>query len=252
MNADRDSIQVLHVDDEPDFADLAATFLEREDDDFEVQTATTAENGLDLVSSHDFDCIISDYDMPGQNGIAFLQAVREEHPDLPFILFTGKGSEEVASDAITAGATDYIQKRSGSEQYQLLANRVRNVVEKYRSQAAAQRSEDRYHNLVDTAPIPILLFNTNGVLVYTNQSAVNFLHADSHTEIEDEPFTAFLHSEDQATAQDRFQRIMSEETSATEIEYRVETVDGELKPVTVATAYGYYEGEKVAQAMVHH
>ncbi len=52
-----------------------------------------------------------------QDGIEFLEAVREGHRDLPFILYTGKGSEEVASDAISAGVTDYLQKGSGTDQY---------------------------------------------------------------------------------------------------------------------------------------
>jgi PAS domain S-box-containing protein len=247
-----ESISVLHVDDEPSFADMVATFLKREDDRFTVENATRASVGVDQLLENGFDCVVSDYDMPGQNGIEFLENVREMYPDLPFLLFTGKGSEEVASEAITAGATDYIQKGTGTEQYRLLANRIQNLVEKYWSQAAVQRSEERYHNLVDTAPIPILLFDTGGELVYANDAAVSFLDADSQTDIEDEPFTAFLHPEDQTTAQERFQRLMSEETPAPEIEYRVRTVDGELKHATVATAYGYYKGEKVAQAMIHH
>jgi len=245
-------ISVLHVDDEPDFADMVATFLKREDDRFTVEKATRASGGIDKLLDNGFDCVVSDYDMPDTNGIEFLRNVREISPELPFLLFTGKGSEEVASEAITAGATDYIQKGSGTERYRLLANRIQNLVEKHRSQAAVQRSEQRYHNLVDTAPIPILLFDTGGELVYANDAAVSFLHADSHTDIEEEPFTAFLHSDDQTAAQERFQRLMSEETPAPETEYRVRTVDGELKHATVATAYGYYKGEKVAQAMIHH
>ncbi|MFB6311944.1 MAG: PAS domain S-box protein, partial [Salinirussus sp.] len=67
------------------------------------------------------------------DGLEFLETVRDEHPELPFILFTGQGSEEVASDAITAGATDYLQKGSGTDQYELLANRIVNAVEKYRA-----------------------------------------------------------------------------------------------------------------------
>lgn len=132
-----ESIRVLHVDDEPDFAELAATFVEREDDRFDIQTATSASEGLDSLASDDFDCVVSDYNMPAQNGIEFLEDVRADYPDLPFILFTGKGSEEVASDAISAGVTDYLQKGSGFEQYELLANRVLNAVEQYRSKQRA-------------------------------------------------------------------------------------------------------------------
>ncbi|RKS76013.1 response regulator receiver domain-containing protein [Haloarcula quadrata] len=82
------SISVLHVDDEPDFAELAADMLEREDDRFTVATATSASEGLERLAADDFDCIVSDYDMPGQNGIEFLEQVRDEFPDLPFILYT--------------------------------------------------------------------------------------------------------------------------------------------------------------------
>jgi PAS domain S-box-containing protein len=131
-------IHILHVDDEPDFAELAADMLEREDDRFAVETVTSPSKGLDRLSADDFDCIISDYDMPGQNGIEFLETVRDEHPDLPFILYTGKGSEEIAGDAISAGASDYLQKGRGTDQYELLANRIQNTVEQYRtSQRAA-------------------------------------------------------------------------------------------------------------------
>ncbi len=135
-------IQVLHVDDEPDFTDLTATFLEREDNRFTVETATGADEGLKLINDRPPDCVVSDYNMPGTDGIEFLQTVREEYPGLPFILFTGKGSEEMASDAISAGVTDYLQKGSGSEQYELLANRIQNAVTARRGAEEATRQQD--------------------------------------------------------------------------------------------------------------
>jgi len=129
-------MEVLHVDDEPDFVDLTATFLEREDDQFTVEAVTTVDKALERIDDRRPDCIVSDYNMPGMNGLEFLQAVRKRYPDLPFILFTGKGSEAIASDAISAGVTDYLQKGSGTERYELLANRIRNAV---RARREAQR-----------------------------------------------------------------------------------------------------------------
>lgn len=139
--AQRDEIQILHVDDDPSITDLTATFLERKNASFTVETETSASAGLDRLDDKKFDCVVSDYNMPGMNGIEFLERVRETHPDLPFILFTGKGSEEVASDAITAGATDYLQKGSGSDQYTVLANRLQNVVAQFRSQRRADEHQ---------------------------------------------------------------------------------------------------------------
>ncbi|WP_276276194.1 response regulator [Haloarcula regularis] len=130
-------IRVLHVDDEPNLADLVATYLENEDDRLVVETAHRASEGLELLDEGSFDCVVSDYDMSGMDGIDFLATVREKSPDLPFILFTGKGSEEVASDAIATGVSDYLQKQTGTEQYELLANRVTNAVEQYHAQREA-------------------------------------------------------------------------------------------------------------------
>ncbi|WP_340100644.1 response regulator [Salinibaculum salinum] len=127
-----DAIRVLHVDDDPGFTDVTATFLENTDDRFTVETAANANEGLEYLT-HDIDCVVSDYDMPGRDGIEFLEAVRDQYPRLPFILFTGKGSEVVASEAISADVTDYLQKQTGTDQYQLLANRIANSVESYRS-----------------------------------------------------------------------------------------------------------------------
>lgn len=132
-------IHLLHVDDEPDLADLAAEFMKRTDDRISVDIGTSASEALDLLEENCYDGIVSDYDMPGQDGIEFLQAVREKHPDLPFILYTGKGSEEVASEAIAAGVSDYLQKEAGTSQYEVLANRIRNSVEQYR---ASQRADE--------------------------------------------------------------------------------------------------------------
>jgi PAS domain S-box-containing protein len=129
-------IRVLHVDDDPEFADLTATLLEREDGRFSVGTAVGASEGLDCLDG-DVDCVVSDYDMPGTDGVEFLRTVREDHPEVPFILFTGKGSEEIASEAISAGVTDYLQKGTSTEQYALLANRIANAVEQARANRRA-------------------------------------------------------------------------------------------------------------------
>ena len=92
MGSRTDAIRVLHVDDDPAFVDMVATFLEREDDRIDVVTATSGTDGLTILDERAVDCIVSDYDVPGLNGIEFLERVRQEYGDLPFVLFTGKGT----------------------------------------------------------------------------------------------------------------------------------------------------------------
>ncbi len=134
-----DPIHVLHVDDDPKLGELTATFLEREHDRLSVDTATNVADALEYLAQHHPDCIVSDYEMPDRNGIELLEAVRSEYPQLPFILYTGKGSEEIASDAISAGVTDYLQKGTGTERYELLANRITNAVTARRDAVQANR-----------------------------------------------------------------------------------------------------------------
>lgn len=132
-------ISVVHVDDDPAMVDLTATYLERVRDDIEVSTATSGREALETIETESVDCVVSDYDMPTMNGLDLLEAVRGFDSDLPFILFTGKGSEEIASEAITAGVTDYLQKGTGSERYEILANRVANAVSQFDAERRAQR-----------------------------------------------------------------------------------------------------------------
>jgi len=164
MSAISDTISVLHVDDEPDFADMVSTFLEREDDRFDIETAPSASEGLAHLSENEVDCIVSDYDMPDGDGIEFLETVREEYPDLPFILYTGKGSEGVASEAISAGITDYLQKETGTDQYAVLANRIQNAVERTRS----QRERERQLDAIETAQEGISILDEDHHFVYVN------------------------------------------------------------------------------------
>ena len=100
---------VLYVDDEPDDLELGRIFLER-DGQLRVETRSSAAAGLEALRERPYDAIVSDYQMPGMDGISFLRAVRSEFGDIPFLLFTGRGREEVAIAAINNGADRYLQK----------------------------------------------------------------------------------------------------------------------------------------------
>lgn len=122
------SIEVLLVDDDPADLEMMELFLQRQSKRFSIACATSAAGGRDHLDSHDVDCIVSDFYMPGTNGIEFLRKVRDHHPELPFILFTGQGSEAVAKQAIIDDVTDYVEKDIGTNQYQILAERIQKAV----------------------------------------------------------------------------------------------------------------------------
>lgn len=164
MTGAREAIRILHVDDEPSFALMVADRLAREHDGFEIVTESSPTDGLDRLQTAEFDCVVSDYQMPEMDGLAFLNIVRENYGDIPFILFTGKGSEEIASEAITAGVTDYLRKASGVERYSMLANRILNAVERYH----ALRQIDLSRRALATANEGISLVELDGTFSYVN------------------------------------------------------------------------------------
>ena len=135
-------ISVLHVDDNSSFTELIMNRLEHQSDQITIQTVTTPQDGLSILTTDSIDCILSGYEMPGQDGLEFLETIREEYPDLPFILYTARGSEEIASEAISTGVIDYLQKDAGTGHYELLAKRITNAVSQYRAQKELARNED--------------------------------------------------------------------------------------------------------------
>jgi PAS domain S-box-containing protein len=129
-----DGIRVLYVDDEPDLLALGKIFLEQEGR-FTVTTSTSASESLASPALLTYDVIVSDYLMPEMNGIAFLKEVRKRSGGLPFILFTGRGREEVVIEAINNGADFYLQKGGDPEaQFAELAHKMRQAVSRRKSE----------------------------------------------------------------------------------------------------------------------
>ena len=214
------SIRVLHVDDSPDFLAVSTTVLEQTDERFTVTTATSAGVGLDRLDD-DIDCIVSDYEMPDRTGIEFLETVRSTHPDLPFILFTGKGSEEIASDAISAGATDYLQKETTAEQYELLANRIDNAV----AQARAERTQRRLRELAETTDHVLYVFTHDWSELLFINSAYEDIWESSRARLRADA-TSFLdgiYPEDRERAREAMARVSAGETAEAEVRVTVGT-----------------------------
>jgi PAS domain S-box-containing protein len=248
-DGENDRIEVLHVEDDPAFAEIAERFLRQCDESLDVTTETDPTQVLDRLADGQFDCVLSDYDMPGQTGIELLGAVRERYPDLPFILFTGKGSEEVASDAFSAGATDYFGKPGDAGEYELLAERIATVVEKYRTEQRLERSEERYRRLVETAPVPIAV-HRGDEFVFANQAAAEFLAADDPSEIIGTDPLEYLTTDDRSVARERIERLLSSDTTVDSIEERYVDTEGNVKHGLIAGSAVEYGGERAVQAVI--
>jgi len=100
---------LLYVDDEQDLLEIGKLFLESTGD-FSVTTVLSGDEALLQLAHHTFDAVVSDYQMPEMDGLELLKCVRKRYGTLPFILFTGKGREEIVVEAINNGADFYLQK----------------------------------------------------------------------------------------------------------------------------------------------
>ena len=164
---------VLHVDDDHPQVDIVEEFLTRHLDAITVVNTTDPSEVLDHLADTNIDCVISDYDMPGTDGLDLLTEVRDEHPDLPFVLYTGKGSEEIASEAINAGVTGYLQK-GGPDQLERLANRVDHAATEYR----AERESERYATVLQALDYPTYVVDDNAEFSYVNDTFVEMTGYD--------------------------------------------------------------------------
>jgi CheY-like chemotaxis protein len=161
------SFDILMVDDEPGLLNLAKIYLEMEDGP-RVTAADSGSKALKLMASRHFDAIVSDYQMPGMDGIDLLKRVRSEHGYVPFVLFTGRGREDVAIAALNNGADFYIQK--GGEplaQFAELRNAVLQAIQR-------KGAEELVQNIVDNAPMMIMIVDDERRIRTFNQGVLEF------------------------------------------------------------------------------
>ena len=165
-----EQIHVLYVDDEPDLLLIGKQFLEKYDD-LIVTTANSAENAITLLNTHSFDLIISDYQMPYRDGIAFLKYLKSVGNTIPFILFTGKGREDVVIEALNNGADFYLQK--GGEpitQFAEMVHIIRQTVSRRRSDIRLKETEKRMSQIIDFLPDATFAIDNDGIVIAWNQA----------------------------------------------------------------------------------
>ena len=220
-----DSIRILHVDDDVDFAELTSLYLERESDSFEVVSAKSGSDGLERLQNEHFDCIVSDYQMPGQSGLEFFRNIPKDHSNIPFILFTGKGSEEIASEAFTAGVTDYLQKEVGPDQYTVLANRISAAVNRFWSQQRVELTRRRFQTLVEESSDAIFVVDTTGQILYSTPAAENILGLPPSELVGTSGFDR-IHPDDVESAADEFQALIETPEYRASAEFRYRHANG--------------------------
>jgi PAS domain S-box-containing protein len=165
-------IHVLLVDDDRQWAELVASDIESEAEDIDVTIAGSAHDCLETLENRNtIDCIVSDYQMPGTNGIELLKEIRKSRPQLPFLLVTSQGSELVAARAIDAGVTDYLIKDLGIDQGTQFVDKIETAINHYRLQQAIEESEQRYRTVTEQSRDGVAILQHGRVLFCNDRLA---------------------------------------------------------------------------------
>jgi PAS domain S-box-containing protein len=155
-------IHILHIDDDVDLLDATAKIL-GSDGGFKIDTATSINEALEKIRTTCYDAVISDYELPLRDGLDFLTSLRAQKNDIPFILFTGRGREEVAIKALNLGADGYVNKQGNPETvYSELSYIIKSAVARNRAEKSVSESEGRYQATFDSSLDAIVLIGKDG------------------------------------------------------------------------------------------
>lgn len=171
-------MEVLLVDDEPNLLEQAKLFLEKEENNLKIETTFSAVDALKKIKNNDYDAVVSDYQMPKMNGLEFLETLRENDNEIPFIIFTGRGREKVAMKALNLGADRYLQKGGDRTQYGVLANAIIEEVKHTRAEKSLRESEREKALVLDNTSEMIVHQNTQHEIKWANKTAARYLNKE--------------------------------------------------------------------------
>lgn len=249
VDAVRAPIRVLHVDDEADFLDAAKQILEMQGA-FQVDTASSVEEATEKMKEKEYDAIVCDYIMPRRDGLQFLKELRDSENNIPFIIFTGKGREGVAIEALNLGADRYFSKVGGPETvYGELAHGLREAVSRRKAEKALVESEEKWRTLAEQSPNMIFV-NKNGRVVYANKRCEEVMgYKKEEFYSPDFDFLTLIHPDHLDMVKASFVR----HTNGEEVEpyqYALLTKEGKRIEAIITTKLIRYEGERAFLGIV--
>ena len=178
--------RVLHVDDNPDDRALVARELRRDMPNLSI-TEVSDKTALDkALREADFDLVITDYELIWGNGLEVLQRLRRGNPDVPVVMFTGSGNEEVAVEAMKAGVQDYILK--GPNYFGRLRTSVLKALERLKYSAELAQAEARYKDLFDTVPVGLFRCTPQGWILDGNPAFAAMTGRESSADLINKQF----------------------------------------------------------------
>ncbi|MGV8110353.1 MAG: PAS domain S-box protein [Methanospirillum sp.] len=168
-------LRILAVDDDEIVLEASKQYMSTVYS-FDIDTARSGAEAMVMIATSHYDAIIADYEMEGMSGLDLLKKLRSSGDETPFIMFTGKGREEVVIASYDNGADGYVQK--GGEicsQFAELSHRIRSIIWKKRAEKCLVQSEAQYRQLYEESPLAYITVDNSGKIVRCNKKAGEIL-----------------------------------------------------------------------------
>jgi len=218
------AIRVLHVDDDAGFLAVAKQCLE-EQSQFEVDTALSVEEALKKLKDSEYDAVVTDYQMPGKNGLELLRELRQKGSDVPFILFTCKGKEEIAIEALNSGVYRYVGKEGKAEAtYAELKRSICDAVRGRRAEKLLREAESSLRLITENMQDMLLLTDANLICTFASASHKWILGYEPSEMIGKRVYD-FIHPHDMTRAMEAAKKALKDNSGGT-MEVRVRRADG--------------------------
>lgn len=171
-----DDYGVVMVDDDPDYLEMVEMMI-GEVSKLDIETYTRPNEALESLENSSTEVVLTDYEMPTMDGLEFMEKVYNIDSNIPVILYTSKGSEEIASKAISRGVHDYMMKDTGMDHFEMLSNRLENAAREYRDNEKIRELEPLGDTLLDSSD-PVIVWNNDNRLVFANNAVKQLVRED--------------------------------------------------------------------------
>ncbi|HUA68909.1 MAG TPA: PAS domain S-box protein, partial [Candidatus Saccharimonadales bacterium] len=224
----RKPLHILHLEDDPDFAELVRTLLEQDDLHAEVKRVVGRAEFEAALADEKFDVILSDFRLPKFTGLEALEFVQKVYSHLPFILISGTIGEQAAIESLKAGATDYVLKQSPER----LASAVRRAVQEAGERAKRRQVEtelirrEKYFRTLTENTLDILcILSREGHFLYASPSIERVLGYKPE-QLQGMDSFAHVHPDDLQSVREAFQKAIDYPEQTVNIPFRYQKKDG--------------------------
>ena len=229
--SEKQRLNILHLEDEPDFAELVRSLLEQGGVEADVRRVGDRTAFMQALEDGGFDLIISDFHLPSFTGLEALALAKKKYPHTPFILVSGTIGEQAAIESLKAGATDYVLK----QQPDRLPSAVRRAVQEAGERAKLRKAESElsrrekyFRTLTENALDILTVVDRDGVIIYKSASLKNVLDYDPEEMIGQSVF-AHVHPDDLPKVMEKFQTALATSAAPVMFQFRYRHKNGDWR-----------------------